>query len=430
MLMTLYLRQTALWTILLILVVMPATVHAHAPNQSYIFLRIYDESIGGRYEITIDDINTALGLELSEDMTLTELEPYLPRLQEYVRSHSSFRSGDQIFQIRFTEPGLLPLENLGTFVQLNFDLEGVSQVPAALNVDYRVLFEKDPQHQGLLVIEYNWKAGIINNEAMVSLIFTGNDTDQELALADASVLQGFISMVKMGMWHIWIGLDHILFLVALLLPAVIRRKTLSATAVTAGSNAGHGTTGSMAFTNAGWIPVEHFRPAFIYVVKIVTFFTIAHTITLSLAALELIVLPSRLVESVIALSIGLAAYHNIRPLVRNEVWVIAFGFGLFHGFGFASVLGEKGLGGDYMTLSLLGFNLGVEVGQILIICLIFPILFLLRTSSSYGKILVYGSGLLILIALYWFVERSFEVDFLLDNYIGAAFNKVLRLIIP
>lgn len=426
--MTTFLKKTMLAALVLLLSVIPASVYAHAPNQSYIFLRIYDESIGGRFEITIDDINTALGLELDENLSMQELKPYLSRLQSYLSSRTTFRSGDQVFQIRFTEVEMVSLENLGTFVQMNFDLEGVKQVPPALNVDYRVLFDQDPKHQGLLVIEYNWKAGIINNEAMVSLIFTGNDTAQELALADASVLQGFTSMIKMGMWHIFIGLDHILFLVALLLPAVVRRNSDGTVLTTGNPGTGQAVTGMLAMTQSSWIPVDKFRPAFIYVLKIVTLFTIAHTITLSLAALEIIVLPSRFVESVIALSIGLAAYHNIRPLVRNEVLMIAFGFGLFHGFGFASVLGEKGLGGDYMTLSLLGFNLGVEVGQILIICLIFPILFLLRTSAAYPKILIYGSGLLILIALYWFVERSFEVDFLLDNYIAVMFNKVLRLL--
>ena len=160
-----------------------------------------------------------------------------------------------------------------------------------------------------------------------------------------------------------------------------------------------------------WIPVERLRPALKNVVKIVTFFTIAHSITLCLAAFEIISLPPRLIESIIAISIALAAIHNIYPLVSGKEWLIAFVFGLFHGFGFASVLAEKGLGGNYLGLSVFGFNLGVEIGQLAIILLVFPILYLLRKTFLYPKIRVFGSAILILFSLYWFVERAFNIDF-------------------
>jgi hypothetical protein len=142
----------------------------------------------------------------------------------------------------------------------------------------------------------------------------------------------------------------------------------------------------------------------------VTFFTIAHTITLSLAALGVVTLPGYLVESLIALSIALAALHNIRPLLKNDGVIIAFVFGLFHGFGFASVLGDVGLRGEYMVLSLLGFNLGVELAQVLIICLAFPVLALLRKTALYRYLLFGGSIILIVIATYWFIERMFDID--------------------
>ena len=96
--------------------------------------------------------------------------------------------------------------------------------------------------------------------------------------------------------------------------------------------------------------------------------------------------------------------------------------------GFASVLGEKGIEGSYMAVSLFGFNLGVEIGQILIVCAIFPILFFLRNKQIYSKILIYGSVFLILASIYWFVERFFDVNFLLDDYIGKAINKVFKVI--
>jgi hypothetical protein len=121
----------------------------------------------------------------------------------------------------------------------------------------------------------------------------------------------------------------------------------------------------------------------------------------------------------------LAALHNITPVFKAKEWIIAFVFGLFHGFGFASVLGEKGLSGDFMVLSLLGFNVGVELGQVLIICAAFPILFLLRPFKIYPKILVYGSVLLILISLYWSIERGFDVDLPLGAYFWKVYNAIL-----
>src|SRR5262249_30538281 len=109
-----------------------------------------------------------------------------------------------------------------------------------------------------------------------------------------------------------------------------------------------------------WLPVPQFRGAFIAVVKIVTAFTLAHSITMSLAALGFVQLPSRLVESCIAASVAIAALNNIWPFFRERAWLIAFVFGLVHGFGFASVLRDLGLPRSSLALALVGFNLGVE----------------------------------------------------------------------
>ena len=104
-------------------------------------------------------------------------------------------------------------------------------------------------------------------------------------------------------------------------------------------------------------------------------------------------------------------------------WVIAFIFGLFHGFGFASGLGDLGLTGEFLTLSLLGFNIGVEVGQLVIIAVIFPVLYFFRKHKFYPQLLVYMSVLLIIISLYWCVERVFDINLLLDDYlIKYAYN--------
>ena len=141
--------------------------------------------------------------------------------------------------------------------------------------------------------------------------------------------------------------------------------------------------------------------------KLSRFFTVAHSITLALASLDIISLPSRLVESIIALSIVLVAVNNIVPTFRDRTWIILFLFGLFHGLGFASVMKNLPFRMPSLTTLLVCFNIGVELGQLVIVAAVFPILFLLRKTSFYKPVvLIGGSVVLIVIAGYWFVERA------------------------
>jgi hypothetical protein len=139
----------------------------------------------------------------------------------------------------------------------------------------------------------------------------------------------------------------------------------------------------------------------------VTAFTLAHSITLSLAALGVVSLPSRWVESAIALSVMLAALNNIWPLVYERRWVIAFCFGLIHGFGFASVLADLGLPQESLLIALVAFNVGVELGQLVIVGVFLPIAYTLRRTGIYQRVLVlYGSAVIALIALVWLIQRA------------------------
>ncbi|QMU66410.1 MAG: hypothetical protein GKR88_20380 [Flavobacteriaceae bacterium] len=400
----------------------PKKVWAHAPNQSYIFMHIYDTSVSGRIEITTKDLNTALGLNLKRGMTLEEINPFLPQIKNYILERLSFRSISGNHSIKFTGFDIRELERIGDFILADFDLENITKVPDELTVNYNFLFDKISTHTGFLVIENNWKAGIHNSEEYISLVFKNDNRDQTFSLLKSTVFNGFMSMIKIGMWHIWIGIDHILFLLALILPSVITRMRKEEVISTGGNSL---LTGFLKPDTNNWVPVEKFKSTFIYVVKIITLFTVAHAITLSLATFDIVKLPSFIVESVIALSIGLAAYHNIHPIFKNNEWVFAFGFGLFHGFGFASVLADIGLNGEFMTLSLLGFNLGVEIGHIILIIIFLPILFALRKRAIYSKILGYGSLILIIIAIYWFITRLFDLGTPVEDILGKIYSRII-----
>jgi hypothetical protein len=417
--------------ICLLLFLLPLfSIQAHAPNQSYIFLKIYENAVSGRIEITTDDLNKGFDWELKRGKTLEEYQAYIPQLQSYLLKNVSFSSSSGNHPIQFKESSLFVLKKYGDYIQIHFELENIDSLPDTLDIRYNVLFEADATHRGLLVIEHNWKAGVLNNEANVSLIFGPDDNQQELYMAETSMMRGFLAMIHQGMLHIWIGVDHILFLLALMLPSVVRRRRKKSKPDPDSEPEPDTPNALLAFAHSAgtWIPVPKFKPAFIYMIKIVTAFTVAHTITLSLGALDIIEIPGRFIESVIAISIALAAYHNIRPWYKGPDWIMAFGFGLFHGFGFASVLGEIGLTGDYMVYSLLGFNLGVEIGQLAIICLIFPALYFIRNHKSYSRIIVYGSMLLIFISLYWLVERMFDINMTLDDHFINLYIKGLKWI--
>jgi len=364
------------------------TAAAHNPGQSYIFLRVYDDRMEARLEITAEDLDEALGLTLwaDERFTLDEAEAHLDSIRAYAESHLGFTVGSEALGLQFSEYDVRDV-GFGTFILLTYELTNLDAIPDELVVMYDVLFDEDSEHINMLVIEHNWKAATFNNEANVSLIFTPNDRRQTLDLANGSMWTGFWGLIKLGTWHIWIGLDHILFLLALVLPSVLFLE------------------------NKQWKPVTSFRPAFLNILGIVTSFTVAHSITLTLAGLGVVSLPGRVVETIIAGSIIVAALHNLFPRVGVREWMIAFVFGLFHGFGFASVMGDIGMVGEHMALSVLGFNVGVELGQLAIIAVVFPILYLIRKARWYVPVVVrIGSMVLIALASVWMVERLFNVS--------------------
>jgi hypothetical protein len=275
---------------------------------------------------------------------------------------------------------LLDYHSDGAYAVLR--LEGVCAADvAALDLDYRLLFDIDPQHKGLLQLRHGGQAS--------TAIFAPDTAHQALQVAGASPWRQFGDYVRHGIWHIWIGFDHILFLLSLLLPAVL------------------------VYRDRQWQGRPTFRSAALDVLKIVTAFTLAHSITLTLATLGVVALPSQLVESAIAASVVLAALNNLWPLFHGRRALVAFAFGLIHGFGFASVLLDLGLPKASLLLSLVGFNAGVELGQIAIVALFLPLAFLARNTTAYRKgVLGAGSCAIALLALAWLAERGLDVKLL------------------
>jgi len=378
---------TLRWGLLsLLLVLLSATEgRAHNVGQSYLYLQVYEDRVTGRFEVSLADFNAALRLTGTDrEITTANLDEKIDVLRDYYLSHVRISDARGPLAIRFTTHALLDVR--GGYAQLPFDLGGLDGVPDRLTFDYSVLLDEEPGHRGFLLVEHNWATGTIANEGQISLVFSPDARHQEFDITTGSRWRGFVAVVRLGVDHIWMGLDHVMFLVALLLPAVLVRK------------------------DGGWRAIDDFTPALINVVKIVTAFTIAHSVTLSLASLGIVHLPVRMVEVIIAGSIAVAAADILFPLFHGRIWLIVFGFGLFHGFGFAAAMEEIGVLREHVGLTLFGFNLGVELGQLAIVIALFPVLFLVRRLAMYRSLaLPLAATAMILISMVWVVERSFDV---------------------
>jgi HupE / UreJ protein len=357
---------------------------AHKPSDSYLTLQVVGATIEGQWDIALRDLDFALGLDANQDGAITWGEVRAKHADIAAYALSRLTLGPQNAPCAATVTGhLIDNHSDGAYEVLRFTAQCVA-APKALAIDYRLFAEIDPQHRGLLNLRAQGsnRAAILGSDAPV----------QRFTLGESSNWKQFVDYANEGVWHIWTGYDHILFLLSLLLPAVLVRATVA---------------------GERWQPSPSFHAAFVDVLKVVTAFTLAHSITLSLAALSIVSLPSRLVESCIAASVVLAALNNVRPVVYRGRWVIAFFFGLIHGFGFASVLTDLGLPQESLLLALVAFNVGVEVGQLAIVAVFLPLAYGLRTTRVYrGGVLVAGSAGIVAIAGLWLVERVFNLRLL------------------
>lgn len=368
---------------------------AHKASDSLLTLERDGTEIRGQWDIALRDLDVAIGLDADAngEIQWSEVKARHAEIAAYATSRLTVRVGGVPCELHVTEH-LLDRHGDGMYAVMR--LAGrcnSSSKDAALTIDYRLLFDIDAQHRGLLKLTDHGQTR--------SAIFPATNPVQEFRIGDPHAASSFSGFVADGVKHIAIGFDHILFLVALLLPAVLTRNVPTRNEE----------------SSRGWRPVTSFRRAFLNVAGIVTAFTVAHSITLSLATIGIITPPSRWVEILIAASVVVAAIDNVVPLfpafLRERRWLIAFVFGLIHGVGFASVLQALNLPRADLMLSLVGFNIGVEAGQIALVALLLPVAYLFRARSAYPRIVLAGGSMVIAAtATGWLLERSLDVQFM------------------
>jgi hypothetical protein len=370
------------FALLLAILLLHTLAWAHKPSDSYLTLKAGDDArVAVRWDIALRDLDYLLQLDRdgNGDLTWGEVRQRAEAIQQLAISRLALASNGKACPLQTIAPLQLDRHSDGTYAVLSLEA-ACPALAGSLKLRYGLLFDVDPTHRGLV----QWIAP--RAESAQALVFATDSAEQDLQLQAPSAWQTLAQYTAEGVWHIWIGFDHILFLLALLLPAVLVRQ------------------------GGRWEPAPSLRAAVVEVVKVVTAFTLAHSVTLSLAALQLITLPSRLVESVIAASVAVAALNNLWGRIERRRWVMAFAFGLIHGFGFASVLADLGLPQGALVLALVGFNVGVELGQLAIVLAFVPVAFLLRRSRVYRVgVLQVGSLAIALLAAWWFAERAFDL---------------------
>jgi hypothetical protein len=311
------------------------------------------------------------------------VQQYGAEIKDYVRRHVRPTAPDgRPWTVTVRE--VTPVVEQEPDVRVTLTMTPPPGAPAdRLTFHYDVIFHHLITHTAVVTLASDWSNGVTGEEPV--LLGTMRDTSAAIFIdrSGGSWFQGFAGMFRLGARHIALGTDHLLFLLALVLPAPL---------VAAGGR---------------WVGYAGAKTAWRRIVKVVTAFTLGHSITLVLGALGWTSLPGALVESAIAVSILVSAVHALVPIFRGREVFIAGAFGLVHGLAFASTLADFGLDPWTLASSVFGFNLGIEAFQPLVILAAMPWLVLLARSAVYRPFRVAGAVLTGTAALAWFAERAF-----------------------
>ena len=392
-------RALLLWLTVL-LAWLPFAAFAHKESDAYLTLRTdpaHPNLLRGQFDIALRDLSFVLDIDSNHDSAVTwgELKAHRGAIERYALAGLTIK-GDGLTCLTHPTDQRTDSHNDGAYDVIFFDAVCDKEIPSRLTVVYTLFQDIDPYHRGIVTIH----AG----DRIAGAVLGPKTPTAMLDLREPDRWSQFKSFMVDGIWHIWTGPDHLLFIFSLLLPAVLfRRSGLPPDSPLLRT--------PLRSTDTGWVPVPRLSSAMLELIKVVSGFTVSHSVTLTLSVLGYVNLPSRLVESGIALSIIVAALNNIHPLVTRRAWVVAFAFGFIHGLGFASALAGLSLPPAAMATSLGGFSLGVELGQESIVLPFLPLAFLLRKTRFYQVGVVrWGSLLIIAIATLWLVQRAFDID--------------------
>lgn len=358
--------------------------HAHSSSNSYLTLSTSGPELTLRADLHMRDLDLIFDLDANRDGQVTwgEAQARSPELNDWLGQGIALTAADQ--KCALGRADLQASEHAdGTYLSALWvvNCPGISSAAEAadarLALRYGLIFAQDSLHRGLLKVDFG--------DEQSSALLSPERPEAQISRADSSPLKVFGRYIIEGVWHIWIGIDHIVFLLSLLVLAPLQpsRKRV-----------------------VHWQAASQARPVVLDVLAVVTAFTVAHSITLGLTITGWLTPPADWVEPAIAISVVLAALNNLLGFSALKRWRLAFVFGLVHGFGFASVLIDLGLPTSALLAALGGFNIGVELGQLAIVGAFLPVAWVLRKTRFYRWVVVAGSSAaIVVLGVFWTLER-------------------------
>ena len=372
-----------LWPCVLFLIAIASgSAQAHSSSNSYITVSSLNEATVLRADINLRDIDLVFDLDQNKDGKVSwgetlaktaELKAWLEQgIQLSTTSRKCALAQMNIKASDHADGTYLSVE--WTVACLDIAEDGLS----GLKLRYDLMFDQDNLHRALVKIDLpDFKSSAILSPDRPEFTLT-KDSGSRLKVLERYLLE--------GIWHIWIGIDHVLFLLSLLILAFLEPSRKSV---------------------IQWPAVQNVKTAVLDILAVVTAFTLAHSITLGLTIFKWLEPSADLIEPAIALSVVAAALNNLLGWVALRRWQLAFAFGLVHGFGFANVLVDLGLPSDQLAIALGGFNLGVELGQIAIVLVFLPLAWWLRNTLFYRWVVVVGGSLTIaVLGIIWTLQRT------------------------
>ncbi len=365
------------WLLLLMAVVASSPAWAHKSSDSFIYLDQSEPSLTTlRVDMALRDLALVVKLDRNGDQQVSGAELRRARgdITRYFDQGIRLTSAGGRCTLSGRQWGLSHHSD-GPYAAASYQVD-CPNGQRATALTYTLLFDVDPQHRGLV-------QQLTDQGERLAVVGPDQPT---LALKQTppSMLATFVAYLQQGIIHLLLGYDHILFLLVLVLPSSLPRQSAEQ-----------------------GVEQRQLGRRLLELTGIVTSFTLAHSVTLALSALNVVRPPSALIETLIALSIAITAVNVFWPVLGRKHWRLAFGFGLIHGFGFASVLADLTSGTSQKVLALAGFNTGVEIGQLMVLAVIFPVLFWLGSRPLYQRAAVPLMAIMVtLVSLYWVLQRA------------------------
>ena len=371
---------------LLLTLLLGAAASAHQTGNSYINIRQVDDQLAIDLDFYVRDLGNLLqevskpGDPAPAPPSPDQLQALQPRITEVVQRSFKLEIDEKNAPLTFKAQSVT-VHNDGLYVRQQFVGPAVDAKAKFIVIRYEFFTQNDKLGRAFMRL-------MLNGDE-ISSVFDQPNAIQRFAIGDTKRSATILLFAKEGAKHIWEGIDHLLFLLTLLLPGLLLWRHEVA-----------------APTPENPKPVRGTKEAEIFALKVVTAFTIAHSITLGLATFGLVSLPEKLIESLIAFSIIASAAINLQKKYRINHWQLAFVFGLIHGMGFANGLKELGLSSSYFLETLLAFNAGVELGQLSIVLLVsIPMLLFVRSEIAKHRVMTWGSIVVLVISTVWLVQR-------------------------